>query len=224
VRLLLVEDDPNLGPALKRALEQAGFAVDLSSDGPDAEALGEIEPYDAVVLDLGLPGRDGLSVLRHWRAHGRRMPVLILTARSAWQEKVEGLQAGADDYLAKPFYTEELLARLQAIVRRVHGRAEPVLRIGGICLDESRQVVCTEDGTEHALTGIEFRLLRYLMTHPGQVLSKARLAEHIYDFDDERDSNVIEVYIKRLRQKIGAELIVTRRGQGYVFERKERQV
>jgi len=152
------------------------------------------------------------------------MPVLILTARSAWQEKVEGFQAGADDYLAKPFHTEELLARLQAIVRRVHGRAEPVLRIGGICLDESRQVVHTEDGTEHALTGIEFRLLRYLMTHPGQVLSKARLAEHIYDFDDERDSNVIEVYIKRLRQKIGAELIVTRRGQGYVFERKDRQI
>jgi DNA-binding response OmpR family regulator len=224
VRLLLVEDDSNLGPALKRALEQAGFAVDLSSDGPDAEALGEIEPYDAVVLDLGLPGRDGMSVLRHWRAHGRRMPVLILTARGTWQEKVEGFQAGADDYLAKPFHTEELLARLQAIVRRVHGRAEPVLRLDGICLDESRQVVHTEDGTEHALTGIEFRLLRYLMTHPGQVLSKARLAEHIYDFDDERDSNVIEVYIKRLRQKIGAEFIVTRRGQGYVFERKDRRI
>jgi DNA-binding response OmpR family regulator len=224
VRLLLVEDDPGLGPALKRAFEQAGFAVDLSSDGPDAEVLGELEPYDAIVLDLGLPGRDGLSVLRHWRTHGRRMPVLILTARGAWHEKVEGLQAGADDYLAKPFHTEELLARLQAIMRRVHGRAEPVLRIGGICLDELRQVVRTEDGTEHALTGIEFRLLRYLMTHPGQVLSKAQLAEHIYDFDDARDSNVIEVYIKRLRQKIGVERIVTRRGQGYVFERQDRAV
>ena len=224
MRLLLVEDNPSLGPALKRALEQAGFAVDLSSDGPEAEALGEIEPYDAVVLDLGLPGRDGLSVLRHWRSRGRRMPVLILTARGAWQEKVEGFQAGADDYLAKPFQTEELLARLQAIVRRAHGRAEPLLRVGGICLDESRQVVYAEEGSEHALTGIEFRLLRYLMTHPGQVLSKTRLAEHIYDFDDERDSNVIEVYIKRLRQKIGADLIVTRRGQGYVFERKDRQI
>ena len=224
MRLLLVEDDPGLGPALKCALEQAGFAVDLSSDGPDAEVLGEIEPYDAIVLDLGLPGRDGLSVLRHWRAHGRRMPVLILTARGSWQEKVEGLQAGADDYLAKPFHTEELLARLHAIVRRAHGRAEPVLRINGIWLDESRQVVHTADGTEHALTGIEFRLLRYLMTHPGQVLSKTRLAEHIYDFDDERDSNVIEVYIKRLRQKLGADIIVTRRGQGYVFERQGRAV
>lgn len=224
MRLLLVEDNPSLGPALKRALEQAGFAVDLSSNGPDAEVLGEIEPYDAVVLDLGLPGRDGLSVLRHWRARGRRMPVLILTARGAWQEKVEGFQAGADDYLAKPFHTEELLARLQAIVRRAHGRAEPLLRVSGICLDESRQVVYAEDGSEQALTGIEFRLLRYLMTHPAQVLSKARLAEHIYDFDDEHDSNVIEVYIKRLRQKIGADVIVTRRGQGYVFERKDHAV
>jgi DNA-binding response OmpR family regulator len=207
---------------LKRALEHAGYAVDLSPDGLEAEALGELEPYDAVVLDLGLPRRDGLSVLRHWRAHGQRMPVLILTARSAWQEKVEGFQAGADDYLAKPFHTEELLARLHAIVRRAHGRAEPILRLGDMCLDEARQVVHTTEGTEHALTGIEFRLLRYLMTHPGQVLSKARLAEHIYDFEDERDSNVIEVYIKRLRQKIGADRITTRRGQGYVFERQDR--
>lgn len=224
MRLLLVEDNASLSATLKLALEQAGFAVDLSHNGLDAEALGDIEPYDAAVLDLGLPGRDGLSVLRNWRARGRRMPVLILTARGAWQEKVEGFQAGADDYLAKPFHTEELLARLQALLRRTHGRAEPLLRVSGICLDESRQVVYAEEGGEQALTGIEFRLLRYLMTHPGQVLSKARLAEHIYDFDDEHDRNVIEVYIKRLRQKIGADVIVTRRGQGYVFESKDHAV
>jgi DNA-binding response OmpR family regulator len=218
LRLLLVEDDPGLGPALTRALEQAGFAVDLATDGVDAQALGEMEPYDAIVLDLGLPARDGLTVLRGWREHGSSTPVLILTARGAWHEKVEGFQAGADDYLAKPFHTEELLARLQALVRRTQGRAIPVLRAGGICLDESRQVVALRGGQECALTGIEFRLLRYLMSHPGQVLSKSRLTEHIYDFADERDSNVIEVHIKRLRRKIGDDLITTRRGQGYVFE------
>ena len=218
MRLLLAEDDRALGPELKRSLERAGFAVDLADNGVEAEALADTEPYDLVVLDLGLPRRDGLSVLRSWRGRGNRVLVLILTARGAWQEKVTGFQAGADDYLAKPFHTEELVARIQALIRRAKGRAEPLLRAGGLTLDEARQLLLTADGAEHLLTGTEFRLLRYLMQHPGQVLSKAQLTEHVYDFDAGRDSNVIEVYIKRLREKIGAELIRTRRGQGYVFQ------
>jgi DNA-binding response OmpR family regulator len=221
MRLLLAEDDRSLGPELKRSLERAGLAVDLADDGPTAEALADSEPYDAVVLDLGLPRRDGLSVLRNWRGRGNRVPVLILTARGAWQEKVAGFQAGADDYLAKPFHTEELVARIQALIRRAHGRAEPVLRVGTITLDEGRQLLRMADGGEHTLTGTEFRLLRYLMQHPGRVLSKTQLIEHVYDFDAGRDSNVIEVYIKRLRRKVGARSIRTQRGQGYVFEPHE---
>lgn len=217
MRLLLAEDDAALGPALKRSLERAGFAVDLATNGVDAEALGDSEPYDAVVLDLGLPARDGLAVLRNWRIRSNRVPVVILTARDAWQQKVEGFHAGADDYLAKPFHTEELLARIQAIVRRSKGRAPAVLRAGDLTLDEERQVLVAGDGQEQVLTGTEFRLLRYLMLHPGQVLSKSRLTEHVYEFDADRDSNVIEVYVKRLRQKIGSDRIQTRRGQGYVF-------
>jgi two-component system, OmpR family, response regulator len=217
MRLLLAEDDPALGPGLKRNLEQSGFAVDLARNGVDAQALGDTEPYDAIVLDLGLPGRDGLHVLRHWRGRGNRVPVVILTARGAWQEKVAGFQAGADDYLAKPFHTQELMARIQAVVRRSAGRAEPVLQAGDLTLDEARQVLITPTLGEQALTGTEFRLLRYLMLHPGQVLSKSRLTEHVYDFDGDRDSNVIEVYVRRLREKIGADRIQTRRGQGYVF-------
>ena len=207
-----------LGPELKRTLERAGFAVDLAANGVEAEALADTEPYDAVVLDLGLPRRDGLNVLRNWRARGNRVPALILTARGAWQEKVAGFQAGADDYLAKPFHTEELVARIEALLRRAQGRAEPWLSAGGITLDEARQLLVAADGTQHTLTGTEFRLLRYLMQHPGRVLSKSQLTEHVYDYDAGRDSNVIEVYIKRLREKIGAHLILTRRGQGYVFQ------
>jgi DNA-binding response OmpR family regulator len=221
MRLLLAEDDRTLGPELKQTLERAGLAVDVADNGVTAEALADTEPYDVVVLDLGLPRRDGLSVLRNWRARGNRVPVLILTARGAWREKVSGFQAGADDYLAKPFHIEELIARLQALIRRAHGRAEAILRAGHIALDESRQLLITADGIEHTLTGTEFRLLRYLMQHPGRVLSKAQLTEHVYDLDTGRDSNVIEVYIKRLRDKIGAQAIRTRRGQGYVFEPQE---
>jgi len=217
LRVLLVEDDRELAPALKRSLERAGFAVDLAEDGLHAEALGNTEPYDAVVLDLGLPRRDGLSVLRTWRSRGNRLPVVILTAREAWQQKVEGFQAGADDYLAKPFHTEELLARIQAVIRRAQGRADPVLRAGTLTLDEARQVLTTADGQSHPLTGTEFKLLRYLMQNPGRILSKAQLVEHVYDLDTGHDSNVIEVYIKRLRHKLGADRIQTRRGQGYVF-------
>jgi DNA-binding response OmpR family regulator len=221
MRLLLAEDDPSLGPELKRSLERAGFAVDLAGDGVHAEGLGDTEPYDAAIIDLGLPRRDGLLVLNNWRARGNRMPVLILTARGAWQQKVQGFQAGADDYLAKPFHTEELIARLQALTRRARGRAEPVLRAGGLVLDEARQLLRTSAGDEHTLTGTEFRLLRYLMQHPNQVLSKAQLTEHVYDYEAGRDSNVIEVYIRRLREKLGPDLIRTRRGQGYVFAARE---
>jgi two-component system OmpR family response regulator len=217
MRLLLVEDDPQLGPQLKTALQQAGYAVDLATDGIDAEALGDIEPYDLAVLDLGLPGRSGLAVLEHWRARGNRLPVVILTARGSWQEKVEGFKVGADDYIGKPFHTEELLVRISAVLKRSQGAALGKLQVGGITLDEGRQCVILPDGSESGLTGTEFRLLRYFMLHPGQVLSKSRLTEHVYEYDEDRDSNVLEVYINRLRQKIGLGRIETRRGQGYVF-------
>jgi len=217
MRLLLVEDDPQLGPQLKTALQQAGYAVDLATDGIDAEALGDIEPYDLAVLDLGLPGRSGLAVLEHWRARDNRLPVVILTARGSWQEKVEGFKAGTDDYIGKPFHTEELLVRIGAVLKRSQGAALGKLQVGGITLDEERQRVILPDGSESGLTGTEFRLLRYFMLHPGQVLSKSRLTEHVYEYDEDRDSNVLEVYINRLRQKIGLGRIETRRGQGYVF-------
>ncbi len=218
MRLLLVEDDAPLSRRLRSELEQAGFAVDVAADGVDAEFMGGSEPYDVAVLDLGLPGRPGLEVLRHWRQAGNALPVLILTARDAWHEKVDGFKAGADDYLSKPFHTAELIARLQALLRRGVVRPHGPLRVAGLELDEDTQTVrLLAGGALVDLTGVEFRLLRYLMRHPGQVLSKTRLAEHIYDFDAERDSNVLEVYINRLRRKLGREMITTRRGQGYVF-------
>ncbi len=218
MRLLLVEDDALLSSRLRGELEQAGFAVDVATDGVDAEFMGGSEPYDVAVLDLGLPGRSGLEVLRHWRAAGNPLPVLILTARDAWHEKVDGFKAGADDYLGKPFHTAELIARLQALLRRGVVRPHGPLRVAGLELDEETQTArVLATGERFDLTGVEFRLLRYLMRHPGQVLSKTRLAEHIYDFDAERDSNVLEVYINRLRRKLGREWIATRRGQGYVF-------
>lgn len=217
LRLLLVEDDLELATAVADDLRQAGFAVDHTQDGIDAEYLGQEPIYDAVILDLGLPGRPGLAVLRTWRDLGLTMPVLILTARDAWSERVEGLRAGADDYLGKPFHMQELIARLQALLRRSTGRAAPTLAVGGLHLDEERQSVLRADGVEVQLTGTEFRLLRYLMSHPDRVLSKARLTDHIYEEDHDRDSNVLEVYIRRLRDKIGRDAIETRRGQGYLF-------
>jgi DNA-binding response OmpR family regulator len=218
MRLLLVEDDAVLSGRLRTELAQAGFAVDVAADGVDAEFMGESEPYTVVVLDLGLPGRSGLDVLRHWRAAGNPVPVLILTARDAWHEKVDGFKAGADDYLGKPFHVAELLARLQALLRRGVARPHGPLRVAGLELDEDAQTarVLATDKT-FDLTGTEFRLLRYFMRHPGRVLSKTRLAEHVYDFETERDSNVLEVYINRLRRKFGRERIATRRGQGYIF-------
>lgn len=217
MRLLLVEDDPLAGPALQQALSQAGYAVDLAVDGIDAEALGDIEPYDIVVLDLGLPERPGLEVLKNWRSRGNPLPVVILTARGSWEEKVAGFKTGADDYVAKPFQTEELLARINAVLKRSHGKHSGPLTAAGLQLDEDAQKVTLADGRQLMLTGTEFRLLRYFMLHPGQVVSKSRLTEHVYDYDSDKDSNVMEVYVNRLRQKIGAAYIRTRRGQGYVF-------
>jgi len=218
MRLLLVEDDPSLVARLRIELEHAGFAVDEVGDGVEAEFMGASEPYDVVVLDLGLPRRSGLEVLGRWRADGNLVPVLILTARNAWHEKVDGFKAGADDYLSKPFHTAELIARLHALLRRSHARPQGPLRVAGFELNEETQTVIVLATTEaFDLTGTEFRLLRYFMLHPGRILSKTRLSEHVYDFTTERDSNVLEVYINRLRRKLGHESIVTRRGQGYVF-------
>jgi DNA-binding response OmpR family regulator len=220
MRLLLAEDSPELGSRLKGSLERHGYAVDLAADGTSAELQADTVTYDAVVLDLGLPGRDGLTVLENWRRRGNRVPVIVLTARGEWHEKVRGLKAGADDYLAKPFREEELVARLQAVIRRAVGSARPRLEAGGLTLDEDTQQVMRADGHSIALTAAEFRLLRYLMLHPGRILSKDSLFDHVYGFDGEAESNVIEVYIKRLREKLGRHVIRTRRGQGYVLGRE----
>ncbi|MDH5485184.1 MAG: response regulator transcription factor [Gammaproteobacteria bacterium] len=217
MRLLLVEDDERLASHLKQQLKQKGFAVDWVFNGIDAEFQGDEENYDAAILDLGLPGRSGIDVLTNWRSHNNKLPVIILTARDSWQQRVDGLKAGADDYLGKPFHTEELVARLDALLRRVQDRPEPLIKVAGLTLDEDTQRVMLNDGATVALTGTEFRLLRYFMINPGKVLSKSRLTEHVYEGDMDRDSNVIEAYIKRLRQKLGSELIHTRRGQGYIF-------
>ena len=217
MRLLVVEDSAALAAQLRDALSGQGFAVDAAADGEAALFLGETEPYDAVVLDLGLPGKPGLAVLRDWRAAGNRVPVLVLTARDGWAERVEGLQAGADDYLGKPFHMEELVARIQALLRRAAPAQAPQLQVGKWRLDEGRQRLVDADGREQTLTATEFRLLRYFMRHPDVVHSKSHLAEHVYDFDAERDSNVIEVYVCRLRILLGNERIETRRGQGYLF-------
>lgn len=217
MRLLLIEDDPVLGPGIQTALQQAGYAVDLAVDGINAEAMGDTEPYDLAILDLGLPKRPGLSVLANWRSQGNRLPVVILTARSSWQEKIEGFKAGADDYVGKPFQFEELLARIDAVLKRSHGTSPGPLVYAGISLNETTQTMTDPLGRQWELTGTEYRLLRYFMLHPGQVLSKTALTEHVYDYDSDKDSNVIEVYVNRLRKKLGDELIATRRGQGYVF-------
>lgn len=217
MRLLLVEDDEQLADGIAADLRHDGFAVDRADNGIDAEYLGREQIYDAVILDLGLPGKPGLEVLRSWREGGLATPVLILTARDSWAERVLGLRSGADDYLGKPFHFEELSARVQALLRRSAGRAEPQLTVAGLRLDEERQRVQLADGTEVELTGTEFRLLRYLMSYPDKVLSKGRLTDHVYEGDHDRDSNVLEVYVRRLREKIGRERIETRRGQGYLF-------
>ena len=217
MRLLLAEDDHDLVAILKKDLELAGYAVDLADNGVDAEYLGNEMIYDVAVLDLGLPQRNGIDVLRNWRSADNHLPVIVLTARNAWHERVDGFKAGADDYLGKPFHVEELLARITALLHRSSQQPGGELLASGLSLDEEQQTVTTDDGQTHKLTGIEFRLLRYFLLNAGHILSKTRLTEHIYDFDSEKDSNVIEVYVRRLRQLIGSERIETRRGQGYVF-------
>ena len=217
MRLLLVEDDVELVDKLKPELEAAGYAVDVAANGIDAEFMGSEQLYDLAILDLGLPKLSGLEVLQHWRAAHNRLPVIVLTARDAWHERVDGFKAGADDYVGKPFHVEELLARISALLHRTHQQPSGLLQSSGLNLDEERQTVTTENGESIDLTGTEFRLLRYFLLHPGRILSKSTLTEHIYDFDSDKDSNVIEVYVRRLREKLGSDRIETRRGQGYVF-------
>lgn len=214
MRILVVEDEPTLCAQLVHAVTAAGHTVESANDGATAHYLGEVEDFDAVVLDLGLPTLDGLSVLRHWRAAGRTMPVLILTARSAWHEKVAGIDAGADDYLAKPFHMEELLARLRALLRRLGEHTSAQWQCGQILLD-TRQARVLVDGLPLQLTSHEFKLLSLLMQRKGEVLSRTELSEHIYPHDSDRDSNTIEVFVGRLRKKLPPGSIETVRGLGY---------
>jgi len=214
LRVLLVEDEPGIAAHLRQALADAGYVVDHADDGEEAQFLGETEPYDAAVLDLGLPRLDGLSVLRSWRETGRRFPILVLTARGSWREKVEVIDAGADDYLAKPFATEELLARLRALLRRAGGHADPILRHARLALD-TRSGRVSQDGTPVTLTAMEYRILAYMMHQRHRIISQSDLIEHVYAQDYDRDSNTIEVMIGRLRKKLGKDSIVTVRGLGY---------
>ncbi|MBC6444873.1 MAG: response regulator transcription factor [Alphaproteobacteria bacterium GM202ARS2] len=214
MRILLVEDDDFVRSRLKEVLERNGYKVDTATDGEEGYALGDTEPYDAVVLDIGLPRMDGISVLKSWRKEGRKMPVLILTARDDWSEKVAGFDAGADDYVTKPYSSEEVLARLRALIRRASGNASPRLTCGAVELD-TRSGRAFVDGSPINLTAQEYRILDYFMHHKGKVISRTELTEHIYDQDFDLDSNTIEVFIGRLRKKIGREYIRTARGLGY---------
>jgi two-component system OmpR family response regulator len=214
LRLLVVEDDPDLNRQLCSALEDAGYVVDRANDGEEGHFLGDTEPYDAVILDIGLPKMDGISVLDAWRRSGRKMPVLILTARDRWSDKVQGFDAGADDYVAKPFHMEEVLARIRALVRRSAGHASNQFTCGPVALD-ARTGRVTVDGTAVKLTSHEFRLLSYMMHHAGRVVSRTELIEHLYDQDFDRDSNTIEVFVGRVRKKLGVDVIETLRGMGY---------
>ena len=214
MRLLIVEDDPHLNRQLEEAFQGAGYVVDRAFDGEEGHFLGDTEPYDAVVLDVGLPKMDGISVLERWRREGRTMPVLLLTARDRWSDKVAGIDAGADDYVAKPFHLEEVLARIRALIRRAAGHASSEILCGPLRLD-TKASKASVDGTPLKLTSHEYRLLSYLMHHQGQIVSRTELIEHMYDQDFDRDSNTIEVFIGRLRRKIGNDLIETVRGLGY---------
>jgi two-component system OmpR family response regulator len=218
MRVLLVEDDERTAEAVIKSLTAAGYVVDHESNGEEAWFRGDTEPYVAVILDLGLPGMDGLSILRKWREAGQTVPVLILTARCNWNERVEGIDAGADDYLPKPFQIQELLARLRAIVRRAAGQATPVVTVGPVSLD-TRQMLATVDGVPVHLSPQEYRLLSYLMHHAGRVVSQLELTEQLYAQDFERDSNAVEVLVGRVRRKLGIDLITTRRGFGYLIEK-----
>jgi two-component system OmpR family response regulator len=217
MRVLIVEDEPTLGNQLKNTLESNGYAVDLATDGEDGHYMGSTENYDAVVLDLGLPEVDGLTVLDRWRKEGKVMPVLVLTARDSWSDKVAGLDAGADDYLAKPFQSQELIARLRALIRRSSGNASSELLSGEVRLD-TRSGRVTLAGDPVKMTAQEYKLLSYLMHHKGKVVSRTELIEHIYDQDFDRDSNTIEVFVTRIRKKLGQDVITTIRGLGYSLE------
>lgn len=216
MRLLVIEDDPDLNRQLVSALGEAGYAVDSAFDGEEGLYLGDTEPYDAVVLDIGLPKRDGISVLESWRRARKTMPVLILTARDRWSDKVQGFDAGADDYVAKPFHMEEVLARLRALLRRATGHASSELSCGPVRLD-TRSGRVSVNGSPVKLTSHEYRLLAYLMHHVGRVVSRAELVEHLYDQDFDRDSNTIEVFVGRLRKKLECDVIQTVRGLGYLL-------
>jgi two-component system OmpR family response regulator len=217
MRILVVEDEASLAKQLTSSIAEAGYAVDHAADGEQADFLAQTEIYDAMVLDLGLPKIDGLTLLRNWRDAGLATPVLVLTARSSWHDKVQGIDGGADDYVSKPFRIEEVLARLRALIRRASGHLTPELRAGSVVLDP-RQSRVTLDGTPVKLTGHEFRVLSYLMHHRGRIVSQAELTEHIYAQDFDRDSNTVEVFIARLRRKLGVSFIETVRGLGYRIE------
>jgi two-component system OmpR family response regulator len=217
MRILVVEDDEDLNRQLVTALTDAGYVVDSATDGEDGHFLGDTEPYDAVVLDIGLPSMDGIRVLEQWRTDGRKMPVLLLTARDRWSDKVAGIDAGADDYVAKPFHMEEVLARVRALLRRAAGHASSELECGPVRLD-TRASRVTVDGNPVKLTSHEYRLLAYLMHHQGRVVSRTELVEHLYDQDFDRDSNTIEVFVGRLRKKLGIDCIQTVRGLGYSLD------
>jgi two-component system OmpR family response regulator len=220
LRLLVVEDDPDLNRQLVTALSDAGYVVDTANDGEEGHFLGDTESYDAVILDIGLPKLDGISVLEQWRRDDRKMPVLILTARDRWSDKVAGMDAGADDYVAKPFHMEEILARIRALLRRSAGHASSEIECGPLCLDTKSSRV-TVDGSAVKLTSHEYRLLAYLMHHRGRVVSRTELVEHLYDQDFDRDSNTIEVFVGRLRKKIPENFIKTVRGLGYCLVNPE---
>ncbi len=220
MRILVVEDDKDLNRQLVESLDEAGYVVDKAFDGEEGHFLGDTEPYDAVILDIGLPEMDGISVLESWRRDGRNMPVLILTARDRWSDKVSGIDAGADDYVTKPFHVEEILARVRALIRRAAGIASSEIEIGPLRLDTKLSRV-TMDGRNVKLTSHEYRLLSYLMHHQGQVVSRTELVEHLYDQDFDRDSNTIEVFVGRLRKKINTDLIETVRGLGYRIQPDE---
>jgi len=223
MRLLVVEDDPDLNRQLTTALTDAGYVVDTVADGEEGHFLGDTEPYDAVILDLGLPVIDGVTVLEKWRRSGRKMPVLILTARDRWSDKVAGFDAGADDYVSKPFHMEEVLARVRALLRRSAGHATSDISCGPLTLD-TKSARVTVDGKAVKLTSLEFRLLAYLMHHKGRVVSRTELVEHLYDQDFDRDSNTIEVFVGRLRKKLDVDVLKTIRGLGYCLSEPDNAI
>lgn len=215
MRVLVVEDEPRISADIAAALESAGYVTEIAADGDDAWFRGDTQDYDLIVLDLGLPRIDGLTLLKRWRANGRRMPVLILTARASWRERVEGIDTGADDYLVKPFRMEELIARARALIRRAAGHGGAIIEAGKLSVD-TRQMRVYAGGTPATLSPLEYRLVAYLVHHKGRVVPPGELIEHLYGNDDARDANALEAIITRLRKKLGPECVETRRGFGYV--------